>query len=198
VEGFVQLLSFAVGPNRYAVDVARVVELVPRVALRLIPHAPAYLAGLLAYRGKVVPVIELGLLLGAVPCRARLSTRIILVNNVPIDQNCNTQGGGISGEDRGRPPPDRERAQTLLGLVAEDVSVLNEVTSEQLCPAPVRMPQQPYLGGIIQTDQGILQLIAVEEVWGALLEGGDFLPAVTADPNTPARGMNEGIEGLGT
>ena len=61
------LLTFTAGPNRYAIDVTRIVELVPRVELRKIPHAPAFLAGLLGYRGKVVPVIDLGLLLDVPP-----------------------------------------------------------------------------------------------------------------------------------
>ena len=81
------LLTFTAGANRYAVDVTRVVELVPRVELQLIPHAPAFLAGLLGYRGKVVPVIDLGLLLDVAPCRDCLSTRIILVNDSPGDHN---------------------------------------------------------------------------------------------------------------
>ena len=81
------LLTFTAGANRYAIDVARVVELVPRVELRSIPHAPPFLAGLLGYRGKVVPVIDLGLLLGSAPCRDCLSTRIILVNDAPGDHN---------------------------------------------------------------------------------------------------------------
>ena len=81
------LLTFTAGLNRYAVDVARVIELVPRVELRPIPHAPAFLAGLLGYRGKVVPVIDLGLLLDVAPCQDRLSTRIILVDDSPDDHN---------------------------------------------------------------------------------------------------------------
>ena len=56
------LLTLKAGANRYAIDVARVIELVPRVELRAIPHAPPFLAGLLGYRGKVIPVIDLGLL----------------------------------------------------------------------------------------------------------------------------------------
>ena len=85
------LLTFTAGANRYAVDVARVVEVVPRVELRKIPHAPAFLAGLLGYRGKVVPVIDLGLLLGVAPCQDCLSTRIILVNDSPDDHNRRNQ-----------------------------------------------------------------------------------------------------------
>ena len=61
------LLTFKAGANRYAIDVARVIELVPRVELRTIPHAPPFLAGLLGYRGKVIPVIDLGLLLNSEP-----------------------------------------------------------------------------------------------------------------------------------
>ena len=33
-------------------------------------------------------------------------------------------------------------------------------------PAPVSLPQAPYLDAIVQTDQGIVQLIAVEKVRG--------------------------------
>ncbi len=73
------LLTFTVAGEPYALDVASVVELVPRVPLRAVPHAPAYLVGLLEYRGEVVPVIDLGLLLASTPSGERLSTRIILV-----------------------------------------------------------------------------------------------------------------------
>jgi len=167
------LLTFTAGPNRYAIDVARVVELVPRVALRSIPHAPVFLAGLLGYRGKIVPVIDLGLLLGAAPCRDRLSTRIILVNDARGDHNRGKQDRDESVQDCGQSPPDREQEPTLLGLVAEEVSDLTHASSEQLLPAPVRSPQAPYLDGIVQTDQGILQLIAVDKVRDVLVQEED-------------------------
>ena len=93
------LLTFTAGTNRYAIDVTRVVEVVPRVELRKIPHAPAFLAGLLGYRGEVVPVIDLGLLLDAAPCRDCLSTRIILVNDSPGDHNRRNQNRDDSCED---------------------------------------------------------------------------------------------------
>ena len=95
------LLTFKAGANRYAIDVARVIELVPRVELRTIPHAPSFLAGLLGYRGKVIPVIDLGLLLNSAPCRDCLSTRIILVNDAPGDHNSGTDAPDRSSD---RPP----------------------------------------------------------------------------------------------
>jgi len=167
------LLTFTAGPNRYAIDVARVVELVPKVALRSIPHAPAFLAGLLGYRGKVVPVIDLGLLLGAAPCRDRLSTRIILVNDARGDHNRGKQDRDESVQDGGQSLPGWGEVPTLLGLVAEEVSDLTQARSEQLLPAPARSPLAPYLDAIIQTDQGILQLIAVDKVRDVLVREED-------------------------
>ncbi|MGP0068277.1 MAG: chemotaxis protein CheW [Isosphaeraceae bacterium] len=142
------ILTFSAGGNRYAVDVARVVELVPRVELRVMPHAPGFLAGYLGYRGQVVPVIDLGLLLGAGPCPDRLNTRIILVKYTPEDHNQSEDG----------------QAGKLLGLIAEQVSDLTRVQPEQVTPAPMQLPQAPYLDTIAQTDEGFVPLIQVSKL----------------------------------
>jgi chemotaxis-related protein WspB len=168
------LLTLTAGANRYAVDVTKVVELIPRVELWLIPHAPAFLAGLLDYRGKVVPVIDLGQLLDVGTCRDCLSTRIILVNDSPGDHNRWNQDREGSGEETREARANRKLAPDLLGLIAEHVSDLTYVRPEQIIPAPVRLPQTPYLGPIAQTDQGIVQLIVVEKVREASLQSFDF------------------------
>ena len=38
-------------------------------------------------------------------------------------------------------------------------------------PAPVQLPQLPFLDAIVQTDDGIFQLIAVERIREAVLSG---------------------------
>jgi chemotaxis-related protein WspB len=163
------LLTFTVGPSRYAIDVARIVELVPRIELRPIPHAPAFLAGLLGYRGSVVPVIDLCLLLDVAPCRNCLSTRIILVRGALDDHNQLKPDQVDAGEDIGTSGPNRVRPSNLLGLIAEHVSDLTYAQPEQVMPVPVSLPQAPYLGAVVQTDQGIVQLIVVENVRDATL-----------------------------
>jgi chemotaxis-related protein WspB len=163
------LLTFTAGPNRYAIDVARIVEIVPRVELRSVPHAPSYFAGLLGYRGHVVPVIDLCLLLDKAPCRDCLSTRIILVRDAPDDHNQSMPDRGDFGKDNGGSQPDPGRSSNLLGLIAERVSDLTDAQPEQVMPVPVSMPEAPYLGAVVQTDQGIVQLIAVERVGDATL-----------------------------
>lgn len=163
------LLTFTAGPNRYAIDVARIAEIVPRVKLRSVPHAPAFLAGLLGYRGHVVPVIDLCLLLDVAPCRDCLSTRIILVRGAPDDHKQSNPDRDDSGKNIDGPRPDRAQPSDLLGLIAECVSDLTDAQPEQVMPFPVSLPEVPYLGSVVQTDQGIVQLIAVERVRDATL-----------------------------
>jgi chemotaxis-related protein WspB len=176
------LVTFTAGANRYAINVARVVEIVPRVELRPIPYAPAFLAGLLGYRGHIVPVIDLGLLLDMAACRDRLSTRIILVNDAPGDHNRGKQDRDESVGGAGHSQSEQERGPNLLGLVAEQVSDLTYVRPEQVMPGPVHLSQTPYLDAIIQTDQGILQLIAVEKVRNASLRGASLRQVLELNP----------------
>jgi chemotaxis-related protein WspB len=178
------LLTFHAGANRYAIDSIRVVELIPKVDLRSIPHAPPYLIGLLAYRGKVVPVIDLGLLLGDAPCHQCLSTRIILVNDTPGVQNQENGNRRGSTKNRGPEPRDQNHDANLLGLVAERVNDLTYVQPEQIAPAPVHTPDAPYLDAIVQTDQGIVQLIAVDRVRDSVLRGLLSSPVSISPPES--------------
>jgi chemotaxis-related protein WspB len=135
------LLVFRVAEDAYAVEGGRVVEVVPRVELRHVPHAPEALAGLFRYRGQVVPVIDLGVLLGAAPCPPRLSTRIILV------------------DDRAQ-----ARNEARVGLIAERVIDVRTVPDERIIPAPPLLGRNPYLGPIISADEELIPLIVVERV----------------------------------
>ena len=140
------LLTFTAGANRYAIDVARVVELVPRVELRAIPHAPAFLAGLLGYRGKVVPVIDLGCCWARPPAAIGSAPGSSWSSRRPAIRIRGDEPRGVRGPDaKPRPPrPDRRAGQRP-----------DRRRPEQVVPAPVHLPQAPYLDAIVQTDQGI-------------------------------------------
>jgi len=180
------LLTFTAGANCYAVDVARVVELIPKVELRPVPHAPLFLAGLLGYRGRVVPVIDLGLLLGGAPCRDCLSTRIILVDDTPNASGGSNDNRGVAREDTDGSRPSREQGPNLLGLIAEEVSDLTRTGTDQVIPTPVPMPRAPYLDAIVQSEQGILQLIAVDKIRDASLRSSSLGQDETLDSKLDA------------
>jgi chemotaxis-related protein WspB len=167
------LLAFRAAENLYALDVTRVVEVVPRIELRRFPHAPAFIAGLFDYRGIVVPVIDLGILLGSTACRNRLNTRIILVNSgvhahvqrpiipAPGDPDEGDASEGISSRHN---DGCQKHRPLLLGLIAEQVSDVAMVKPEQVISSDIRLPQAPYLGAIVEFDHEMAQLIMIDNV----------------------------------
>jgi len=131
------VLTFRVAEVPYGVPVGRVIEVVPRVTLRGLPHAPGHLAGLLRYRGDAVPVVDLGLLMGGIACPDRLDTRIILVD--AGDGRRRGRGGG-RGED---------------GLAVDET---------RRAGGGADVLGAPYLGAVYETADGLVQLIEPSRV----------------------------------
>jgi chemotaxis-related protein WspB len=74
-----QLLTFTVAGQVYAVESRVVIEVLPLVPARPIPHTPDFIRGIFTYRGGLVPLLDLGLRLAGRPPQERLSTRVIVV-----------------------------------------------------------------------------------------------------------------------
>jgi len=136
------LLTFNLGGERYALESSRVVEVIPMVPLRKLPHAPDCVAGLFNYRGAVVPVLELRQLVQGGPCQPCLSTRIILVSWVS---------------------PKGRKSHTL-GLMAERVTETVQKTSLDLSPPGITVEKAPYLGEIILGEGGMIQCLRLEHL----------------------------------
>lgn len=74
-------LVFQVGVDRYALEAARVLEVLAMVELQKIAGAPVGTAGEFVYRGESVPVLDLCLLTLGRASNLRLSTRILLLRH---------------------------------------------------------------------------------------------------------------------
>ncbi len=74
------LLLFTLQDEAYAIDSAKVVEVIPFLLTQKIPMTPKFIIGMANYRSTPVPIIDLGLLLNDQACRQQLSTRIILIS----------------------------------------------------------------------------------------------------------------------
>ena len=140
-----QLLTFTVGSELYAIESRRVVEVLPLVPARAIPRAPAYVRGVFTYRGQLVPLVDLGKRLADAPLRERLSTRVIVVACDPT-------------EVTGTP------ASFRLGIVAENVLAVRSTTASDASLAPLHVPDAPYLGRLLRIDDRTVQLLAVEHL----------------------------------
>lgn len=135
------MLVFQLGNDRYALETSHVVEIVPSLFLRKLPHAPEYVGGIFNYRGTIVPVIDLCQLSHGRPCDSCLSTRILLVQ---------------IGDNRG--------SSRYLGLRAERVTETLKVAESDLVSQGIAVADAPYLGKIINDAQGMIQCVRVEHI----------------------------------
>jgi len=135
-------LVFRIGSERYALQAIEVAEVLPRLPLKPIPHAPAWVAGVFAYRGAVVPVIDLSALTFGTPAQARTSTRLVLVNY----------------------RPDATTEAHLLGLILEQATDTLRCDPADFQPYGLDNRQTPYLGPVRKDEQGLLQWVRVSDL----------------------------------
>ena len=74
------LVGFVVGDVHYAIDIARVREIVNPLAITELPHTPPEVVGVADHRGDVVPVILLRARFGLPSMEENRSTKWILVD----------------------------------------------------------------------------------------------------------------------
>lgn len=74
------LVGFVVGPVSYAVDIARVREIVNPLDVTPLPHMPSEVAGVADHRGEVIPVIDLRVRFGLEHAENGRNTKWILLH----------------------------------------------------------------------------------------------------------------------
>ena len=134
-------LTFFIGEDRYTIVADQVIEIVPWVVLRKVPHAPAYVAGLLNYRGVVVPVIDLTHLMFGFPSKQRLSTRIILTDY------CG-----------------KNDTPHILGILVERVTATDGREKQSCVDSGITVDGAPYLGDISIDEQDMVQVVRLESI----------------------------------
>jgi chemotaxis-related protein WspB len=129
------ILLFTLGTQRFGVPALDVLAVLPMSQLRGVPEAPAHVAGLLDYGGRVLPVIDLCQLATNQPCVPRVSSRLLLMS-------LDGQQLGLLAEhvtEMRRFPAEQVQssglASTWLGGVVEDIQL---VRAEQLLDSRVR------------------------------------------------------------
>lgn len=75
-----QLASFRLAEEEYAVDISAVQEIVRMSSITRVPRAPSFVEGVVNLRGKIVPVIDLRRRFGMASAEPTKATRIIIVD----------------------------------------------------------------------------------------------------------------------
>ena len=74
-------VTFRVGTAEYALPAAQVLHLESFESATHVPGAPAYVAGLVQVRGRVVPVVDLRTRFGLPPVERTLDSRVVVVQH---------------------------------------------------------------------------------------------------------------------
>jgi purine-binding chemotaxis protein CheW len=158
-----QVLTLALGGEIFAVEARHVREILDVVPVTELPGAPAGRNGLINVRGKVVPLLDLCLLIARQPATASIDSRIVVVEL--------TVAGTL----------------TIAGLRADKVYEMAELAADALEDAPqigMRLPSA-FVQCVGKRAGEFIIVIDLAAVF-AVVTGQDSAPALTALAPPPA------------
>lgn len=164
-----QFLTFQVAGEEYGIPILRVREILRYEGATRVPSTPPWVLGVLNLRGSVVPVVDLARKFGLPPSTIGARTCVVVVE------------------------VDLGAEQTLMGVIADAVSEVLDLSSQDVEPPPafgthVRID---YLAGMGRVGRRFVLLLDTDRVLSAselLAAGpGDADPAAPG-PSTPTAG----------
>lgn len=133
------LLTFALGPQVYAVDVQRVGEILDMCPISPLPDAPSHILGMIDLRGRAIAIADLARRIGAQADRGATG-RIVVFD--------------LRGAE----------GTTALGIVADRVLRVLEAGRDAIEPVPETRSgwRCDIAEGMVRTDDGIAIVLDIE------------------------------------
>lgn len=135
------LLLFHTGNDCFGIDVNNVIEISPIVNFKMIPNSDDNVAGMINYRGIIVPLIDLTFVLSKNKTRDFFNSRIII---------CNYET--------------KNNKKNILGLLAEKVTETIPCNENDFKNKGIEVEDAKYLGDVLLTENGIIQRIDVHKI----------------------------------
>ncbi len=131
-----QLVSFCVNGEHYAVDILRVQEINRMMQITQIPESPPGVEGIINLRGRIIPIMDLRVRFG-MPAQERTEdSRIVVV----------------------------DAASTTVGLIVDRVHEVLRIDSSTVDPAPAMSGtiQSEYVRGVAKRDDLLVILLDLD------------------------------------
>jgi len=143
VESSSQYLTFRLGEEVFALDIAQVREVLDYTAITRVPRMPEFMRGVINLRGSVVPVVDLRQKFGMSPTERTVNTCIVIAE-VTI-----------------------EAERTLLGALADSVQEVIDLEPGQIEPAPRigASVRTEFIRGMGKRDGGFVIILDVDRVF---------------------------------
>ncbi len=138
-----QYLTFKLGDEVFALDVAQVREVLDLTTITKVPRTPDFMRGVINVRGSVVPVVDLRLKFGLSETEGTLDTRIIVMELFLDDET------------------------TVIGVIADSVHEVLEIEVSQI-EKPPRIGSRwrtEFIRGIGKRDDQFIIILDIEKVF---------------------------------
>lgn len=132
-----ELICVSIGEHLYAIDIMQVREIRGWTASTPLPHAPPHVLGMINLRGSILPVIDLGSLLGVGETAVSASS-VVMVAQI---------GENLAG--------------LLVDAVCDILMVGENMVQE---PPNVGDRVRDFVRGVMTTEQGIVTLLCLDHV----------------------------------
>src|SRR5450631_3053464 len=140
-----QYLTFKLGEEVFAIDVAKAREVLDFTTITKIPRTPDFMSGVINLRGNVVPVVDLRLCFEMSRTEKTVNTCIVVV------EMC------LEGET------------TVIGALADSVEEVIDLEPDQIQPAP-RIGTQirtDFIKGMGKRDSQFIMILDIDRVFSA-------------------------------
>lgn len=139
----VQYLSFKLAEEVFALDVAKVREILELTSITKVPKTPEFMRGVINLRGGVVPVIDLKLNFGMTCTEQTINTCIIVVEVI------------LDGD------------VIVLGILADSVQEVVEMEPDYIEPAPhigTRLNTE-FIKGMGKVNNDFIMILDIDKVF---------------------------------
>ena len=136
-----QLVTFKVDNEEFAVDILKVQEINKMITITRIPNAPPFVEGVINLRGKIIPIVDLRKRLGFEGKSYDKSTRIIVI----------------------------ELDGMVLGFIVDSVSEVLRISDSTVEPPPslVAGVESDYIEGVGKLNNRLLILLELKKIFSA-------------------------------
>lgn len=138
----IQLVSFNLGAEEYAVEVLKVREIIRMTSITHIPNTPPSVEGIINLRGKVIPIISLRNRFGMSSTEDDQHTRIMVMD--------------IAGK--------------LMGFIVDGVSEVIRIASGEIQPPPsiaAGGTDQDFISGVIKHADQLLLMLQLDRMFSS-------------------------------
>jgi purine-binding chemotaxis protein CheW len=157
-----QFLTFRLAEELFALNIDKVLEVMDYTTVTKVPRTPDYMSGVINLRGRVVPVVDLGLKFGKELAQQTVNTCIIIVEA--------EQGG----------------EKIVIGARADAVQEVLDLEPDQIVPAP-RIGTKlnlDYIQGMGRQGDQFIIILDIDQVFS----DGEVLPVEELDDPVAVNG----------